>query len=348
MTNRTRTNRTRRATLYELVDNGVLSAEQAEAALEALRRSEESRTGSSRVLREAAGYLGGALVLAGGGLLVELTYDTLARPTRVAILIAVTLLFAATGLYLLGGRPGPHTRETVPGARRRLSSLLFALCALTGASAVGVAVPDFVLLPATATGLVLALLGLLAVRASPGLLALAVATVATVHSFAGFWFDHVLPDRAPGPEFGQSELSGLLLLLLGTLWCLCAARRVMVTPTFALALGVTIVLLGSFWVSSVGQTWWGHALALLVAALLLAGFVRRRDLVLLVGGLVALVAGVRDTVSDLLGSVGLAVLVLVLGALTMSLGAFAMRRPETAGSHSARGGVAGNGSETDE
>ncbi|WP_176797912.1 DUF2157 domain-containing protein [Actinopolyspora mzabensis] len=341
------TNRTRHAALYELVDDGVLSAEQAEAALEALRQS-ESRTGSRRILRETAGYLGGALVLAGGGLLAELTYDTLARPTRVAILLVVSLLFAATGLYLLGGRPGPRTRETVPGARRRLSSLLFALCALTGASAVSVAVPDFVLLPAMVTGLVLALLGWLAVPAPPGLPALAVAAVATVHSFAGFWFDHVLSERAPASEFGQSELTGLLLLLLGTLWCLWAARRVTVTPTFALALGVTIVLLGSFWVSSVGQSWWGHALALLVAALLLAGFVWRRDLVLLVGGLVALIAGVRDTVADLMGSVGLAVLVLVLGALTMSLGAFAMRRPDPAGSRSARGGAAGNASEPEE
>ncbi|WP_157734731.1 DUF2157 domain-containing protein [Actinopolyspora erythraea] len=338
------TNRRQRAALYRLVGEGVLTAEQAEAALAALRRSEPRRGVPAGAPRETAGYVGGALVLAGGGLLAELTYETLARSTRAGILLGVTLLFAVTARYLLGRWYERRERTNVPGARRRLAALLFALGALTGGSAVWVAVAEHASLSATVTGLVLALLGYLAVPAPAGLLATAVAAVATVHSFTDFWFRESLPGGPSAPEFAHSELTGVLLLVVGTLWCVLALRRALAAPTFALSLGVVVVLLGSVWVSSLGRTWWGHALALVVAGLLLAGFVSRRELVLLVGGVVGLVMVVRDTVPDLLGEVGVSVLVLLVGALVLLFGAFAVRRPgETSSAPSDTGSPEGTG-----
>lgn len=80
--------RGQRDALYELVAAGELTDEQARAAVEAVESEGRARDSARarNVLVEIAGYLGAALMLVGGSVLVSGLHDTLTRPVRVSVM----------------------------------------------------------------------------------------------------------------------------------------------------------------------------------------------------------------------------------------------------------------------
>ncbi|NHD17621.1 MULTISPECIES: DUF2157 domain-containing protein [unclassified Actinopolyspora] len=340
--------RGQRDALYELVAAGELTEQQARAAVEAVEAEGRARDSARarNVLVEIAGYLGAALMLVGGLVLVSGLHDTLARPARVGVMVGLTIVFALIGAYLGGGGRGLRERARDPGVRARIVATLFALAALTAGTAVGIGTPDQgTLLPAVGTALVVALLGYLALPAVPGLLAVAIAAVAVVREFANLW---VGPEYSPyhdGTFLSAHNITALALLALGIVWTALALRGLFVAPRLALALrglfvaprlalalGVIILLLGAHWPLGGSYELWSYPVLALVAMALLAGFARRRDPVLLVGGLIGAMLLVGEGLSDLVDSDLLgALIVVVLGAVLLFGGAVGMRRAKRGG-----------------
>ncbi|WP_092520543.1 DUF2157 domain-containing protein [Actinopolyspora saharensis] len=327
--------RGQRDALYELVAAGELTEQQARAAVEAVEAEGRARDSARarNVLVEIAGYLGAALMLVGGLVLVSGLHDTLARPARVGVMAGLTIVFALIGAYLGGGGRGLRERARDPGVRGRIVATLFALAALTAGTAVGIGTPDQgTLLPAVGTALVVALLGYLALPAVPGLLAVAIAAVAVVREFANLW---VGPEYSPyhdGTFLSAHNITALALLALGIVWTALALRGLFVAPRLALALGVIILLLGAHWPLGGSYELWSYPVLALVAMALLAGFARRRDPVLLVGGLIGAMLLVGEGLSDLVDSDLLgALIVVVLGAVLLFGGAVGMRRAKRGG-----------------
>ncbi|WP_019853743.1 DUF2157 domain-containing protein [Actinopolyspora mortivallis] len=314
--------REQRAALHRLVESGTLTEEQAHAALEAVEGPARHRsTPRSRgVLVELAGYLGAVLVFTGGWILVAETFEALARQLRVGILVATTVLLCVVGIYLGGG--SRQLREH-PGVRGRVTAVLFVLTALTGACAVGVALPESpTMLPAVLTGLVLALGGYLVLPTVPGLLAVTVAAVYTVGALSDL--PHLL-GAPPTFPLGSAEITAAGLLVLGATWSLLALNGGFVVPRLALVLGVGLSLVGAHWPFWNGS-WWTDLVAFAVAALLLLGFLLRREVVLLTGGLVAVVLAVARIVPRLFdNAITVGLFVLMIGMVLLIFGALGLR-----------------------
>lgn len=327
--------RGQRDALYELVAAGELTDEQARAAVEAVESEGRARDSARarNVLVEIAGYLGAALMLVGGSVLVSGLHDTLARPVRVSVMAGLTIVFALIGAYLVGGGRGLRAQAREPGVRGRIVATLFALAALTAGTAVGIGTPDLgTLLPAAGTALVVALLGYLALPAIPGLLAVAIAAVSVVREFANLWVGPGYSPYHDGTFLSAHNITAVALLALGIVWTALALRGLFVAPRLALALGVIILLLGAYWPLGSSYELWSYPVLVLVAAALLAGFARRRDPVLLVGGLIGAMMLVGEELSDLVNSDLLgALVVLALGAVLLLGGAVGMRRAKREG-----------------
>src|SRR5215470_12347345 len=85
--------------LRGLVDKGVLTPEQADAVRDALK---EETPGTPRWLAEAAGYVGGVLMLGGAGILMATQWESMSRTVRASSLggISLALLLVAAFLAL--------------------------------------------------------------------------------------------------------------------------------------------------------------------------------------------------------------------------------------------------------
>ncbi|MGH3646254.1 MAG: DUF2157 domain-containing protein, partial [Micromonosporaceae bacterium] len=119
--------------LRELVGEGTLSPEQARRVEEVVRARDAVSTGDGRfrALVEAGGYVGGALVFGGAGLIVSYFWEDLALRSQFAVSVATAVVLVVAALVAGMERTG----VTESPVRRRLASTLGALGAVVAGGA---------------------------------------------------------------------------------------------------------------------------------------------------------------------------------------------------------------------
>jgi hypothetical protein len=163
------------------------------------------------------------------------------------------------------------------------------------------------------------ILGYLLARSALGQLALAVGAFALYSSLL-----ELLNVKDP-------NALGLGTLALGALWAVLAWRRLVAESRFALAIAVTLGLIGAQTVVDGGQTgnFLGYALTALVAGICFTAYARIRDWVVLAGGVIGATVVVPEFLYDLTkGSLGASGVMLVAGVtlLAGSLAGLRIRR----------------------
>ena len=300
--------------LHELVVDGTLTAEQAAAVRARLESVTERPAPVSRWLVETAGYLGGALMFAGAGLLVGVSWEELSRLGRVAVPAAATVLLAGAGVLIAGGPRRLATVADGPSTvRRRVLSVLWALAAGIAALTAGVAATDHQPLIGGAVGLLAAVLAYLLVPSLPVLLAAAALSAVTGGAAAGELF----PDRLLA--------IGLTLTAVGAAWAALGLLGVTRHRTAAVAAGAAIALFGAQ-LTLGDSAGWAYLLTLLVAVGCLAAYALDRSALLLAVGVVAATLVVSESVADWTGgAAGGAVAVLAAGAVLVLGSLLALR-----------------------
>lgn len=213
------------------VDEGLITTEQAAA----IRRREQSEaSGGGRIPRvaEAAGYLGAALALVGGGILLEDFWASLTPGSLLALAATVTAVLVAAGALL---------RTSTEPAFQRLTSLLWFASAGGTALVAGLVGDEFARLDGTRTCLLVGV----AVTAHAGVLwRLRPRPLQQIALFAGAATTvsglMLLPDPTPSAFF-----AGLVVWGLGAVWATLGWGDVMRPAGVALALGALAVLVGS-------------------------------------------------------------------------------------------------------
>ncbi|WP_433869351.1 DUF2157 domain-containing protein [Saccharopolyspora sp. CA-218241] len=295
-----------RTALRGLVDRGVLTEAQAEAVTAELGGH---RLGGRRgTLWEVFGYLGGVLVLGGAALLLGTTWDELSRTGQVLVLALATAALAVAGGFIGGA---PRAWRLLDGVRARVVAVLFALASVTGAWAVGTGLPDDAhdVLWALA-GLALALAGYAALPAAPGVLAAGGFSAAVVHTGV--------------VDLGDWPYSAAMLAL-GAVWTGLALGGLLAARRVGLAVGLVLALIGAQW--QVSEPPWAYLLTFLLAVVLLAGFLRWDEPLLLAGGVVGMTLAVPEAVWDWTGGrLSAPLIVLLAGAVLLLVGGFGLRR----------------------
>jgi len=256
-----------RQALRELVADGTLSVDQADAVLARLDAAAADRSaGTRRWLAEVAGYLGGTLTLAGAAMLVRLSWHQLSRPGQVTLLLAATATLIAAGVLVAGGPWALRLPAIAPStARRRVAAVLLAVSAGTAAMAAVVAVTDHQAVAGGAAGLLVAAAGYLLLPALPLLLAAATFSVVTGTAITGDFI-------------GDSPLQmGLALVTVAAVWATLGASGVAAHRSAALAIaGITGLVGAQQPLGEAGAAGWAYLLTTLVAAACLAGYVLLR------------------------------------------------------------------------
>ena len=314
--------------LQRLQADGRWSRQQAAALLDELDRSTATgpaapaRAPQPRLgnrLAEAAGYVGAVLVGSAGAVLAGEHWAELGRGGRVAILLGVTLVLAATGVAVALVRPGGSAalRQPAHAVRRRLASTALTISAATAAGAVGNLVTEHEFLLGTGTAvLVLAVTQWLApsaVSETAGLAAVALLAGAVLEETG-----------APEPVFLGT------LVAVGLAWAALAWTPVLTVPTLGLTLGLGLALywaaVAAFYGTQPEEGLGIVALVLLVAAGLV-GYVRTGRWPLAAAAAVALTALVFRLTSD---SLGAPVALLLTGLLLLGMGAVVLVRRRSA------------------
>lgn len=267
-------------------------------------------------LAEIAGYLGGGLMLGGATLLIATSWADLSRPTRIALLAAATVALAVAALLMAEG-PLPHRPTDTSGAVRfRLAGVLLALAAGTTAFTVGTIAHRYEVFWAGTAGLVVAVLGYLAVRSLAIVLAAALLSlVTTVQALDELTHAGVLP-RAFG------------FILLGLIWAGLAAPGVLIQRHTGFAVGALIALMGAQQpFGEPGWSPWGYSLTFGIALLWLAGyFFWRPSPVLLGAGILGITIAIPEAVWEWTdGAVGGALIALIAGAVLLAASGIGLR-----------------------
>ncbi len=262
-----------------------------------------SRSGVSQVV-EVVAYLGGALVLAAGSLLVFDIWPGLGFGAQVAWLSVVTVVLAvAGGAVALTGR-GVARRAPEHDARRRLAGALLsaaALCAgglaalvLDRGFEVGYDGPggvDVVGLVAASVTAVAAVAGYRLAPTALGLVAAMGSTLAATTSLLA------------GTEGAVGTVTtSLALLALGLVWLALAETRVVHETTVARVLAALLVLAGAQWPVVEDDTQLlAYALTAAVAAAGAAAYLRLGAWPYLAVAVLAVTLVVPEAVSDWTG-----------------------------------------------
>lgn len=294
--------------LRGLVDQGVISSEQAAAVRDAL---ETAAPAHRTRWAEITGYIGGGLVLAGAVVLVAASWEDLARAGQVTVLAVLTAALLAGGVATAGGpRALAGRNHRVATVRRRITGVLLALAAATSTLGIHVLTEEDTFLAGGAAGLVVAVAGYVALPSAVGVVACWATSVLLVGSIV----------EALGPA---AEWLGytLALLALGLLWSALAGLGALTHRRLGFGLGAAVALVGAHypltWGSS-AENMWGYALTLGLAALLFGFHQRERAGVLLVFGIIAVTVTVPQMVWDLTGGeVPAAAVLLIAGAVLL-------------------------------
>ncbi|WP_149359616.1 hypothetical protein [Lolliginicoccus suaedae] len=293
------------ARLQELVDSGVLQEDQRDAVVEALvaAHREEREHSVRRVLAEVAGYIGGALVVAGAVLLLGLAWDELSRGARALILGITSLVLISAAVGFAGGlRALPSDGGS---ARERLGAVLFAGASVTIAFASGTFVTSEAAMWAGLTGLVVAVCAYVAM---PALVTLAACAVMGVVAVVG-----TLGELNIGEEF-----LAVGLVILGIGWLVLATRSVVAPAWAGYLVGVVIAVIGSQIALSADSEAWAYSLAAVVAVACFVMFVATRSPILVLGGVIASALAVSEAVWHWTGgAIGGAAAVLIAGAVLL-------------------------------
>lgn len=239
--------------LQGLVDKGVLTPEQADAVRDALR---DETSGTPQWLAEAAGYVGGVLMLGGAGILLGTQWEAMTRTARGASLGGITLTLLLVAALLAAGRTP---------VRRRVASVLVAIASGTAAFTAGVIAAHWAGTAAGLTGLIVAILGYAVLRSPILLLAMG------AHSI-------VVAAAVPADGWTSNELAmTLVFLAVGAVWFALALANVLTPVPVALGIGGTIALIGG----QIGLTvddapWWGYGTTFAVALVCFAVYSVRR------------------------------------------------------------------------
>jgi hypothetical protein len=307
--------------LRGLVEKGVLTPEQADAVRDALR---DEKPGTPKWLAEAAGYVGGVLMLGGAGILLGTQWDAMTKAVRAASLGGVTLaLLAMAALLAVGNSP----------VRRRVASVLVAIASGTAAVTAGVLAEHWEGTAAGVTGLVVAVIGYAVLRSLILLLAMGVHTIVAAAAVAG-------------DGWTSNELAlTLVFLAAGAVWFGLALANVLTPVPVALGIGGTIAIIGG----QIGLTvedasWWGYGTTFAVALICFAVYSvqrwpeeiakrspqgapgRQRTPVMLVGGVAGVALAAPEAVwvwTD--GAAGGAVILLVAGAALIGASALGLK-----------------------
>jgi hypothetical protein len=326
-----------------LEQQGLLDPQRHDEALAALDRalagsperlSTEEPAALRRRLVELAAYVGGAFVVAAGILFAAREWADLTVTQRVGLLGGVAVVLAASGIAVVvmtGGRL--VVREPVFDARRRLAAALVTGAGFATAAAVMVAMIDWVErtsseqengelvgLAASATLLVLVVLGYLYVPALAGQLAAAFATM------------YLVPFALMSADLYGAVLHGLLVVGVGALWLLLAETGRWHELLPARVVGVAMLVVGAQ--IPIGSTDYAWVAYLSLAAVALFGFsvyVVRRAWPYLVAGVAGVTLAVPEALLDWTeGSLGTAGVLLVAGVTLLAASLLGLRlRGET-------------------
>jgi hypothetical protein len=289
--------------LQGLVDKGVLTSDQADAVRDALR---EEAPGAPKWLAEAAGYVGGVLMLGGAGILMATQWDAMTRTARAASVGGITLVLLIAAALLALGRSA---------VRRRIAGVLVAIGSGTAALTAGVIAEHGEGTAAGLTGLAVATIGYAFLRAIPPLLAMGANTIVACAAL-------------PGDAWNGTELSlTLTFLAAGLIWFGLAFSGVLTPVPVAFGIAGTIAIAGGQLGLTVNDApWWGYASTFAVALLCFAVYGSRRTPVLLVAGVVAIALAAPEAVwSWTDGAAGGAVILLVAGAALIGASALGLR-----------------------
>jgi hypothetical protein len=298
-----------RAAVRRLVDREVISEEQAAAVLAEIAAEPASRPGRWWV--EAAGYLGGGLLLAGAAALIGVSWAALDTAGRTTVLALVAVLLAGAGVAVGGGR---RVHAGTASVRRRVAGVLLALASGPAAFAAAVATDGRPPALGPAVGLAVAAAGYAWLHSVPGLLvtaALSFLTVATATS-----------DMTTNPL-----VMAFALLALAAVWAALAVGGAVGPRALGLGVAAAVGLIGGQQpLGTPDLAPWAYVLTLAVAVACLVGYRWLQAPVLLVAGVIGVTVAVSEAVWDATnGAGGAAVILLVAGAVLLAASAAGLR-----------------------
>ncbi len=290
-------------------------------------------TALRRRLVELAAYVGGAFVVAAGVLFAAQEWADLSVTQRVGLLGGVAAVLAAAGVAVVvvsGGRR--VVLEPVHDVRRRLAAALVTGAGFATAAAVLVALIDWVErtsseqengelvgLAASATLLVLALLGYVYVPSLVGQLAAAVASM------------YLVPFALMALDLEGAVLHGLVVVGVGAVWILLAETGRWRELLAARVVGAAMLVVGAQVPIGSDYPWVAYAGLAVVALVGFTLYVAERAWPYLVAGVAGVTLAVPEALLDWTeGSLGTAGVLLVAGVTLLGASLFGLRlRSET-------------------
>ena len=275
--------------LSSLVEQGTLSSDQAGAVRMALWLPGPRRSASNpaSVLIEAAGYVGGGLILGGAALLVRLNLNQLGKSNAILVLAGFAVVLIVAALLVAGG---PHRvfglRDRHAPVRRRLAGVLLAVSAGPAAMATSLTMQRPAALGAGLVGLAVAIVAYAVLPTVPGILAMAtMSVIATIGALQ-------IPTYDP-------LLSTLAFVGLGLLWGAVSAVGLILPRHIGLALAAAIAIVGAQLAMDRDTTRpLAYSLTFLIALGCFVGYWLERATALLAFGVVAATIAVPEAVAD--------------------------------------------------
>ena len=328
--------------LAPLITQGTLSPGQAEAVRAALEGAGSVREHTRRrVLSEILSYVGGAVVLISGAVIVGQAWDPLGTAGRSVLIAVIAATLVATG-WVLGGRAQDDS------ARRLASTLMTAGAILVGVAvgnaldpllgnplsdgsqttAPGAARPfaaPFLLMCSAASVLAVAAAGYLRSRSALGHLAMAGATIATVFAFG--WMMAAL--RAGTMDTNPID-GALLVAAAGAVWLVLSLRGTFREPIVGQFVGMIAMGTGVQALRDTALPEWFVPVLLLAGGLgLMAAYAWLRQWPLLVGGVAEVIFGGTELLTTYTEGIVAAIGSLLLGLAMLAAGLrlFRERRP---------------------
>jgi hypothetical protein len=319
------------ALVSALVEQGLVPRErEAEAAAVVDRTLGGQETLPAPVRRriaELAGYVGGAFVVAAGGIFFASQWGSLSRGEQVGLLagIAVLLATAAVALGLTG--PGfARMREGAEPVRHRLTSVLLIGAAGAAGAAVGIW-SEPLTEPMQPTGVLLGMATFVALTLVGYLLAPTMASQVAM-AWGAFMLVPLTTDT-----FGEGSgtAMGFGVLGVGLLWLLLAERGIWREVATGRVVGCGFAVIGAQMTvfTDQGTNWFGYLVLAAVAVGAFGMYVARPAWPYLAAGVVALTLVVPEALldwfDDALGPAG-ALLVAGVTLLAASLAGLRLRK----------------------